>query len=84
LLFACGHDLPRERREALLDAVRAALAGSSAGVRVGATCPNDRMLVVRAAAPLVEPLMHALQSVWRALRPAAWGLPGEAPRIWRV
>jgi urease accessory protein len=35
-------------------------------------------------APLVEPLMAALQAVWRELRPAAWALPGEPPRIWRV
>jgi urease accessory protein len=35
-------------------------------------------------APLVEPLMACLQGVWAALRPAAWGLSGVAPRIWRV
>jgi urease accessory protein len=34
--------------------------------------------------PLVEPLMAGRQTVWAALRPAAWGLPGDAPRIWRV
>ena len=84
LVFACGSDLARERREVLLAAVREALAGAPTGVRAGATCPNDRMLVVRAMAPLVEPLMAALQGVWHQLRPAAWGLKGDAPRIWRV
>jgi urease accessory protein len=84
LVFACGNDLARERRDVLLAAVREALAGAPADVRAGATCPNDRMLVVRTMAPLVEHLMVALQAVWRSLRPAAWGLKGEAPRIWRV
>lgn len=84
LVFACGSDLTRDRREALLAAVREALVGLPAEVRAGATCPNDRMLVIRAMAPLVEPLMAALQGVWRQLRPAAWGVKGEAPRIWRV
>ncbi|MDT4871789.1 Urease accessory protein UreD [compost metagenome] len=63
---------------------RAALEGEADGVRAGATCPNPQMLVVRAVAPLVEPLMARLQRVWAALRPAAWGLGATPPRIWRV
>jgi urease accessory protein len=84
LLLVRGSDLGRERRESLLAVVRGVLDGVPAEVRAGATCPNDRLLVVRAMAPLVEPLMAALQAVWRELRPAAWALPGEPPRIWRV
>ena len=84
LVFATGLALTRARREALLDAVRRALEQAPADVVAGATCPNDRLLTVRAVAPLVEPLMGCLQSVWAALRPAAWGLPGDPPRIWRV
>lgn len=87
-VLACGSALARERREILLDTVRGAMLAwdtvANGGVRMGATCPNDRMLVVRAMAPLVEPLMAALQAVWRDLRPVVWGLPGVAPRIWRV
>lgn len=84
LVFASGSALRRERREALLDAARSALETASAEVLAAATCPNERLLAVRAVAPLVEPLMACLQSVWAALRPAAWDLPGQAPRIWRV
>lgn len=84
LVFAGGSAFPRERREALLDAARQALAAAPGEVTAGATCPNDRLLAVRAVAPVVEPLMALLQAVWSALRPVAWGLPGEAPRIWRV
>jgi len=53
-------------------------------VQAGATCPNPNLLVVRAVAPLVEPLMTALQSGWAALRQAAWDLSPQPPRIWRV
>jgi urease accessory protein len=42
------------------------------------------MLVLRAVAPLVEPLMAVLQATWAALRPVAWDLPADPPRIWRV
>jgi urease accessory protein len=84
LILAAGSDIGRDRREALLGAVREVLAGAPAGVRAGATCPDPKMLVVRAAAPVVEPLMACLQSVWGALRPVAWGLTGTPPRIWRV
>jgi len=86
LWLACGTPLTRERREHLLEAVRALLEGEGdlQGVQAGATCPNPQMLVVRALAPLVEPLMATLQTAWAALRPAAWGVPGTPPRIWRV
>lgn len=84
LVFAAGGALARERREQLLERVREALRQAPAEVVAGATCPNDRVLAVRAVAPLVEPLMACLQGVWAALRPAAWGLPGTPPRIWKV
>jgi urease accessory protein len=84
LLFAAGTALTRERRELLLGVVREALAEGPEGVRMAASCPNEQMLVVRGLAPLVEPLMGRLQSVWAALRPVAWQLEGKAPRIWRV
>lgn len=83
LWLACGTPITRERREHLLEVVRAALSGDP-GVEVGTTCPNPRMLVVRAVAPLVEPLMAQLQEVWATLRTHAWGLGNTPPRIWRV
>ena len=84
LVFATGTPLVRERREALLEAARSALDRATPDVTAGASCPNERLLAVRAVAPMVEPLMACLQSVWAALRPVAWGLPGQAPRIWQV
>lgn len=84
LVLATGSPLGRERREALLAAVQTALATLPGGVQAGVTSPQPRLLVVRALAPLVEPLMASLQQAWAALRPVAWGLPAQAPRIWGV
>ena len=76
--------LPRERRERLLEAVRHALEPAADSVQAAATCTNDHVLVVRAVAPVVEPLMAVLQRAWAALRPAAWNLEPVQPRIWKV
>ena len=88
LWLACGSALARERREHLLEVVRDVLEAEAsdpaAGLQAGATCPHPQVLVVRAVAPVVEPLMGLFQRVWGALRPAAWGLAGVAPRIWKV
>jgi urease accessory protein len=85
LWLACGAPLSRERREQLLEAVRAGLDGEAAqGVQAGATCPHPQVLVLRAVAPLVEPLMALFQRTWAVLRAQAWGLPTEPPRIWKV
>ena len=83
LWLATGTPLTRERREHLLEVVRTVLGGEH-GVHVGATCPNPRMLVVRAVAPLVEPLMALFQRVWASLRTEAWDLSNTPPRIWKV
>ena len=83
LWLATGTPLTRERREQLLEVVRTVLGGEH-GVHVGATCPNPRMLVVRAVAPLVEPLMALFQRVWASLRTEAWDLSNTPPRIWKV
>jgi urease accessory protein len=84
LWLACGTPLARERRERLLEAVREVLAAEPHGIDAGATCPNPQMLVVRAVAPLVEPLMALFQRVWASLRAEAWGLTSVPPRIWKV
>ena len=84
LVFATGSVLARERREALLAVAREALGAAHAEVTAGATAPGDRLLAVRAVAPLVEPLMACLQGVWSRWRRVAWDLPGTPPRIWAV
>jgi urease accessory protein len=84
LVLATGHAMGRERREGLLDATRLALRSAPDDVRWGVTCVNPQLLVVRAVAPLVEPLMTSLQAAWAALRHTAWALVPSAPRIWRV
>ncbi len=84
LVFAAGSALGRERTERLLEVVRAVCAQHPLAGRAGATCPNPQMLVLRVLGPVVEPVMDLLQQVWAALRPAAWQLAPQRPRVWDV
>jgi urease accessory protein len=84
LFLACATPLGRDRQERLLETVRTATAIVPEGLAIGATCPNPNMLVLRAMAPLVEPLMAALQMAWAALRTEAWAIDAPTPRIWQV
>ncbi|EYC52450.1 urease accessory protein ureD [Hylemonella gracilis str. Niagara R] len=93
LFFASGTAIPRDRREAALDAVRAALesgALSSAATRdapalvAGATSPHPQVLAVRVLSPLVEPaldLLKRLRGVWRR---ELWQLEATPPRTWAL
>lgn len=85
--LACAQPLDTALAEDLLEAVRAcrsSLPADAGGARMAATCPGPHVLVIRGIAPLVEPLMHSMQQVWRTLRERAWGLPSASPRIWQV
>jgi len=84
LWFAGGRALHTARRDALLDAARASTAESALRERCGATAPNDRVVVLRALAPRVEPAMQLLTDVWARWRQAAWQLPACTPRVWRT
>jgi urease accessory protein len=83
MLLATGTALDRTRRSAALDSARAVIdAHPHIKATAGATSPNDRMVVVRALAPQVEPAMKLLKAVRVAWREVLWGLDGETPRIW--
>lgn len=84
LVLASGTPWTRNDKERLLDVVRQHLPEGLEPVAAGASCPNDQVLVLRALAPLVEPVMTLFQQVWASLRVAAWGLSDTPPRIWRV
>ena len=84
LLFAVGEPLERKRREHLLEAVRSALQSLPQGVQAATTCPNPQLLLVRALALVVEPMMATLQGCWAALRQEAWQIKPVPPRIWGV
>ena len=79
-----GVPLARARRDAALDAARAALGepGEGEDWQAGVSNPGPQVLVARVVAPVVESAMAAMRRVRRAWREALWGLPDEAPRIW--
>jgi urease accessory protein len=84
LWCATGTPLPDDRREALLDAARQASAAHALRATLGSTSPHAQLVLLRALAPRVEPLMQLFGSVWAAWRLLAWGLPASAPRVWRT
>ncbi|MFI4927350.1 MAG: urease accessory protein UreD [Burkholderiales bacterium] len=84
LFFASGDAIPRDRRDALLDAARVAIEGHPLAVSAGATAPGARVVVVRVLAPLVEPALQLLRAVRRAWRPLAWQLRPDEPRGWTI
>ena len=79
-----GRALQRAWRERLLDVARDALASASPDLQAGATAPHERVIVVRALGPRVEPVMQALRALRAAWRAEAWNLPEALPRIWRT
>ncbi len=84
LFYACGSDIARSRRDALLEAAREVTASHALADTAGATAPGPRVLVVRVLAPLVEPALDLLKAVRRAWRPLLWELPPAEPRGWTV
>lgn len=84
LFLAAGGELPRSRRDLLLEAAREAIAAHPLAPSAGATAPGPRVVVVRVLAPLVEPALQLLRAVRRAWRPLLWALPATEPRGWAV
>jgi urease accessory protein len=81
--FACGSEMPRERRERALDLAREAIARQE-GVHAGATAPNGQVIAVRMLAPLVEPAMALARQVRNAWRGGLWDVAPVQPRIWSM
>ena len=84
LWFATGGALPRERRDALLDAARELAQAPPLAAQAGATAPHEGIVVLRLLAPRVEPAMQLLAQVWARWRETAWALPACTPRVWRT
>ena len=63
-------------------AARTACEGHALQRSAGATAPHDEVVVLRALAPRVEPLMGLFKEVRNRWRRVAWGLDAVQPRIW--
>jgi len=84
LVFACGADLPRERRDLALALARELTQGVPAGWVAGVTSPHPRIVVLRTLSPLVEPAQTLLRDVRAAWRRGLWGMSDVPPRIWSM
>jgi urease accessory protein len=84
LVFACGADLLRERRDAALAMARELTDVVPAGLVAGVTSPHPRVVVLRTLSPLVEPAQNLLRGVWASWRRGLWGMSDVPPRIWSM
>ena len=84
LWFAVGGSLPLMRRDGLLDSARAVVDAHILRSTAGVTSAHEGIIVLRALAHRVEPLMQLMTAVWAAWRREAWQLEGTAPRVWRT
>ena len=82
LFFIAGSKLDRSRRQEALDAARSVIQMHSLCAISGATSPDGQVVLVRVLAPVVEPAMALLRSVWLAWRRELWQLDKGSPRIW--
>jgi urease accessory protein len=82
LFFATGEPMARTRREAALGAAQELAATSALAASAGVTCLQDRLLLLRVLAPLVEPAMQLLRQIHLAWRLHLWNLSAPHPRIW--
>ena len=84
LWFAVGGTLDAQRRESLLDSARAVVDAHPLRKTAGVTSAHEGIIVLRALAHRVEPLMQLMTAVWAAWRRAAWQLDAPPPRVWRT
>mgnify|MGYP000970965954 CR=1 FL=1 len=82
LFFVTGSPINRQRRSAALELAQTLLQTHALRARAGVTSPNERVLVVRALAPLVEPVGELLRQLWAGWRQVLWQLGCDQPRIW--
>ena len=82
LFFAAGSDVPRPRRDLLLESARAVVEQHGLAATTGVTAPGPRVVAVRVLAPLVEPALQLLKAVRRAWRPLLWQVTAPDPRGW--
>jgi urease accessory protein len=82
LFFVSGSKLAKPRRQAALDAARSVVEAHPLRLTAGVTCPNDQVVVLRVLAPVVEPAMQLLRSVWATWRASLWNMSAKSPRIW--
>ena len=82
IFLVVGSQLSRQRRQSALDVARDIIEANCLKATAGATSPNGRVVLVRVLAPMVEPAMTLLRSIWLAWRQELWQLPSNSPRIW--
>ncbi len=84
LWWAAGEALSAARRTRLLELAREVVAAHPLAALAGVTAPQPGVVVLRALARRVEPVMSLLNQVRAVWRKEVWGLDATPPRIWQT
>lgn len=84
MFFATPDALTRAQCEAALELTRQIIQIHALDQVAGVTALNHRLLVLRALAPVTEPISMLLRQVWGAWRKHFWQAATTPPRIWSV
>lgn len=84
LWWAEGEPLSTARRTRLLELARDVVAAHPLAALAGVTAPQPGVVVLRALARRVEPVMSLLNQVRAVWRQEVWGLSATPPRIWQT
>lgn len=84
LFFIAGSAISTRTREQFLEKSREIAHAHSLKATCGITCPQSQVIILRTLAHHTEEAIDLCKQVRNAWRALAWGLPGNAPRIWAM
>ena len=84
MFYASGNPFPRAARDDALELTRLIIDAHPLAAHAGATMPNDRLVLVRALAPVTEPVSSLFRQIWASWRRHFWQVSSQPPRIWSV
>jgi urease accessory protein len=84
LFFIAGSAISTRAREQFLEKSREIANAHSLKATCGITCPQSQVIIMRMLAHHTEEAVDLCKQVRNAWRALAWGLPGNAPRIWAM
>ena len=84
LVFASGSPLSLDRVQSALGTVQGLIDQHALKSTAGVTQASPQVLVLRVLAPMVEPAMQLLRTVWACWRQDLWKIPAPPSRLWNL
>ena len=84
LVFASGSALSLDRAQSALDSAQGLIDQHALKSTAGVTLASPQVMVLRVLAPMVEPAMRLLRTVWACWRQDLWKIPAPPSRLWNL